>query len=108
MNSNPFHCKVCLISHGRKIKTEKDVKLHFANAALMLQDITLKDEYRKALEDSFDALLKSSTNTNALVDQVNKWCEEKTEGKIPEIIKSLDGSQKLGWISLLLTDSQFC
>lgn len=78
------------------------MKLRFANAVLMLEDVTLRDEYRKALDDSFEALLKCSTDPNALVAQVNKWCEEKTEGRIPKVIDSLDPAQKLGGRSLFI------
>ena len=50
-------------------------------------DITFKDEYIKAMKQFYDAEINNVGMADG-ADRINKWCSDKTNGKIPHIVDS--------------------
>ena len=64
-------------------------KLKIADALWVNNGLTLQEEFRKSTEDNFGAEAQNldfSDKENAC-DTINAWCNENTEGLIPEIMK---------------------
>lgn len=70
------------------IESEEKSKLEIADAVWVDQSLGLKEEYKKAIEDSYQASVESLDFEDAegTSKRINEWCKEKTEGLIPEII----------------------
>ena len=67
---------------------EEKSKLEIADAVWVDQNLSLKEEYKNAVEDGYQASVESLDFEDAegTSKKINKWCKEKTEGLIPEII----------------------
>ena len=64
-------------------------KLKIADALWVNQGLTLQDQFQKKAEDNFEAkaeILDFSDKENTC-NTINAWCNENTEGLIPEIMK---------------------
>lgn len=70
------------------IESEEKSKLEIANAVWVDQNLGLKEEYKKAVEDGYQASVESFDFEDAekTSKKINEWCKKKTEGLIPEII----------------------
>lgn len=70
------------------IESEEKSKLEIADAVWVDQSLGLKEEYKKAVEDGYQASVESLDFEDAegTSKRINEWCKEKTEGLIPEII----------------------
>ena len=69
---------------------DKDVTLNIANAIFLNKGYTLKKRFEQDVEDYYDAKAEvldfSASQQSAAV--INKWCNDKTKGMIPEIIEA--------------------
>ena len=70
------------------IESEEKSKLEIANAVWVDQNLGLKEEYKKAVEDGYQASVESFDFEDAekTSKKINEWCKKKTAGLIPEII----------------------
>lgn len=67
--------------------------LKIANALFLGENEPLKDDFREIFEDGYDGKLFSVDFTDpSAVQEINGWAEEQTNGKITELIESLDPS----------------
>ena len=71
-------------------KVDNKVTLNFANALFLNKQYTLKKQFEEDLKDYYDAKAEvldfSASQQSAAV--INKWCNDKTKGMIPEIIEA--------------------
>lgn len=81
-----------------QLRSTSDYKLEIANALVTQADFKVLDQYRSTLQRYYDALIKEvdflRDNAEA-VREVNDWVSQKTHGKIPTLIDSLDASTRL-------------
>lgn len=67
--------------------------LRIANSVWANKTISLKSSFLDLNKNYFDAKVSTHDfSSPATVPAINNWCKEKTNGKIPEIIKELDPS----------------
>ena len=71
-------------------KVDNKVTLNIANALFLNKQYTLKKQFEEDLKDYYDAKAEvldfSASQQSAAV--INKWCNDKTKGMIPEIIEA--------------------
>lgn len=69
---------------------DPSVILHIANIVAADKNVALRDSYQKDMQDYYSAEVASLDFSNrSSVDYLNNWCNEKSQGMIPEIIKNL-------------------
>lgn len=69
--------------------SEKNMEIYLANSVWTDQSITLKPEYKQLVEKYYHATANSLDFTDEKsADKINDWCNEKTQGLIPDIIDS--------------------
>ena len=74
-------------------QVDKPVQLQIANAVFLNDKYKLKKQYQEDIIQYYNALAESADFTSKkTADRINDWCNDKTEGMIPEIIKSIDSS----------------
>ena len=75
---------------------DADVSLRVADMLVTNQPVSLSYDYSKTLTDYYDADVSALRFESAeAVQYVNDWCSRQTEGKIPSIVESLNGSMAL-------------
>lgn len=78
---------------GFQLETERrGLEMLNANSLWCDEGFTLKQEYAKTLKEHYFAEIQT-LNFRALdsAEKVNSWAREKTHGKIPVVVSSLDG-----------------
>jgi len=77
--------------------TEVDnlVDVEFANAVVVKEGYDFKDGFRNALENYYDAFVRSMKFDDEAIDAINDWCKEQTKGLIPEIIDKIPENARL-------------
>lgn len=84
-------------------KVDTQVHLTSANSLWAAGDLTLKDGYKSLLGQYFDAEGHTvDFSLPATKDQINQWCSDKTDGKIPKMLEGLDPRTRLMLINALL------
>ena len=82
-----------------------DPSVHFssANSIWAAKGLTLKKPFESRLKEYFATENYQVEFTEAAtLDKINKWCSDKTDGKIPKILDSLDPATELMLINALL------
>ena len=82
-----------------------DPKVSFtsSNSLWAAQDLVLKDAYKKLLSDNFAAeSYQVDFTAAATLGKINKWCSDKTDGKIPQMLQDLDPDTRMMLINALL------
>ena len=77
--------------------TEVDnlVDIKIANAVVVKDGYNLKKGFSDALENYYDAYVRSMKFDDKAVDAINDWCNEQTKGLIPEIIDKIPENARL-------------
>jgi|LSQX01.2.fsa_nt_gb serpin B len=77
----------------KEYSENKKVNLNIANSLWLNNDycsgVDFEDEYKKVISDYYDAKSEEINNANA-VEKVNGWVNDKTKGKITELISDSD------------------
>lgn len=72
-------------------KVDEKVELNIANAIFLNKDHTLKDQFKKDMQEYYhaeaEALDFSSTKT---LNHINNWCKKKTNGMIPSMLNKVE------------------
>lgn len=93
-----------LISNKDLINQDLEIKL--ANRILVSNDFSLKENFRKIIENFYNSDVKEvnfNSNAKNITKELNDWVSEKTNGKIERIFKeSLDSHS-----SVVLANSVF-
>ena len=85
------------------VKTDSNVSFSCNNSVWAAKNLSLYDKYTALLKQYFSAENYSVDFRNAAtLDQINKWCSDKTEGKIPNMLTELDPDTRLMLINALL------
>ena len=85
------------------VKADPQVSFTSSNSFWAAEDLSLKKEYTALLERWFAAESRSVDFTQeATLSQINGWCSDKTEGKIPRMLEELDPLTRLMLINALL------
>ena len=82
-----------------------DPSVHFssANSIWAAKGLTLKKPFESRLKEYFATEnYQVDFTAAATLDKINKWCSDKTDGKIPKILDSLDPATELMLINALL------
>ena len=82
-----------------------DPKVSFtsSNSLWTAQDFAPKESYKKLLSDHFAAeSYQVDFTAAATLKKINDWCSAKTDGKIPQMLDSLDPSTRMMLINALL------
>lgn len=69
------------------------VDMKIANAVVLKEGYEMKKGFSNALADYYEAYVRTMKFDSKAVEAINSWCDEHTEGMIPEIIKMIpDGA----------------
>ena len=84
---------------------DADPKVSFtsSNSLWTAKDFAANDSYKKRLTDHFAAeCYQVDFTAAATLDKINKWCYDKTDGKIPKVLQQLDPATRMMLINALL------
>ena len=85
------------------VKADPQVSFSSNNSFWAAQDLSLRAEYKSLLERWFAAENYTvDFGNDATLAQINKWCSDKTDGKIPQMLDELDPLTRLMLINALL------
>jgi len=85
------------------VEADRSVQFTSANSFWTATEFPLKSDYTSLLTRYFSAESYSVDFTQpATREQINKWCSDETDGKIPQMLESLDPRTKLMLINALL------
>ena len=72
---------------------DSQTKVNIANCVAVNKQVTLKDNYKDAMQTLYNANVESMdfASSKALA-KINGWCSKQTEGMIPKIVDQLDPS----------------
>jgi serpin B len=85
------------------VKTDPQVSFSSCNSFWADKTLVLLDAYKSMLTRNFAAESFSvDFSASATKDQINQWCSDKTEGKIPQMLDKLDPETRLMLINALL------
>ena len=72
---------------------DEKVTLNIANAIFVNKDYTLKKQFEQDMQTYYDAKAEAlDFSSPKTLDHINGWCNEKTNGMIPEILDDVDPS----------------
>lgn len=85
------------------VKADTNVEFTSANSFWAAKDLTLKPDFLSRLKQYFAAEGYSVNFSDpATLGQINQWCSDKTDGKIPNMLSDLDSDTRLMLINALL------
>jgi len=85
------------------VKADTNVQFTSANSFWAAKDLTLKPDYLSCLKQYYAAEGYSVNFSDpATLKQINQWCSDKTDGKIPKMLDALDGQTRLMLINALI------
>ena len=74
-------------------KVDEKVTLDIANAIFVNKSYTLKKQFEQDMQSYYDAKAEAlDFSSPQTLDRINGWCNEKTNGMIPEILDGVDPS----------------
>lgn len=65
------------------------VKVKMANAVVVKEGFELKSSFSTALSEYYDAYVRSMAFDSKALEAINSWCNEQTEGMIPQILEEI-------------------
>ena len=82
---------------------DPNVSFTSSNSLWTAKDFAANDSYKKRLTDHFAAeCYQVDFTAAATLDKINKWCYDKTDGKIPKVLQQLDPATRMMLINALL------
>ena len=85
------------------VKADESVQFTSANSFWVRKNLRLRSAYSSLLKDYFQAESNEvDFSLPATLEQINKWCSDKTDGKIPQMLSELDPDTALMLINALL------
>ena len=85
------------------VKADESVQFTSANSFWTDKRLKMHGTYASLLKNYFDAeAYEVDFTLPATLEQINKWCSDKTEGKIPQMLSELDPDTALMLINALL------
>ena len=84
------------------LPVDPKVALTIANSVWYSNSLQIKDEFVQRNETYYNSQVKAlNFNSNASVEKINNWVNEKTNGKITEIVKTLNPLDRLVLINAI-------
>lgn len=84
------------------LKIDRSTKLGIANSIWVKNEFKLGEKFAEINKDSYDAEISYlDFNNPSSVNIINKWCENKTKGKITNIIEEITPQQVMFLINAL-------
>lgn len=80
---------------GLSLQGDDNVIISSANSVWFRAGFALKPEYKMTLDKSYSAQLYQKDFSQSTVGEINKWCSDNTNGKIPSIIDRIDPSSMM-------------
>lgn len=77
------------------------VTVGIANSMWVNENFKIKKGFEKSNTKFYDATIKNIKFDQDAIKAINDWCAQKTDGKIPEIIKEIDPQTQLFLINAL-------
>lgn len=65
------------------------VKVKMANTVIVKEGFELKNSFCTALSEYYDAYVRSMAFDSKALEAINNWCNEQTEGMIPQILEEI-------------------
>ncbi len=107
IDQNDLHPGFAALQDGlNKIQKKGDVKLNIANSLWPQIGYPFLDEYLSLTKKYYGVSIKPVNLPNA-VGEINKWVEDKTEGKIQNIINQLSGDAVLVLVNAIYFKGQW-
>ena len=87
---------------GDFLKSTKNTTISSANSIWIKDGFSVKENYIANLENSYKAQINvRDFSDNGTVKEINKWCSDKTSGKIPEIIDNIGSDMMMFLLNAL-------
>lgn len=87
---------------GDVLKTEKDYTVSSANSIWLRNGFSINPGYRKNMESAYGAeVAERDFSKSSTVKEINKWCSDRTAGRIPEIIDEISPEMMMYIINAL-------
>lgn len=87
---------------GDLAAADKDCTLETANSIWIHNSLRVKDGFIRSAEQYYDAMAASRDFGNpATTAEINRWCSDHTDGKIPFIVKDLSGGLMMALLNAL-------
>ena len=85
------------------VMADESVQFTSANSFWVRKNLQLRSAYSSLLKDYFQAeSYEVDFSLPSTLEQINKWCSDKTDGKIPQMLSELDSDTALMLINALL------
>lgn len=77
--------------------------LNVANGVFVNDDFadSIYEEYYDFIDEKFDAEIDVDKFDEDMVDSINEWCNDETDGMVPSLINSLDPTEKIFIVNTL-------
>lgn len=75
-------------SFEKLVQNEKQICI--SNAILVHKNVDVRQDYEKFLKDVYDVKFSKIQDTDDLVPKINSWFHQKTNGKISNMIETID------------------
>jgi len=83
-------------------KADDQCSLEIANSIWIHNTLSVKDSFIKECREQFDATASTRDfDSKSTLDEINAWCADKTNGKIPFIIDKLSSSLVMALLNAL-------
>lgn len=69
---------------------DKQTTVNIANCIAVNQQISIKDKYKQAMSQTYNAQVESMNFAGDALKRINNWCDKQTNGMIPSIIDQLN------------------
>lgn len=81
---------------------DKTSTVNIANSIWLNKDFSPLSSYKKVIEEYYEAEVKTvDFNSDKTLNQINKWCSDKTDGCIPSLLNGLDPTMQMMLINTL-------
>ena len=93
---------------GDFLKSTKNTTISSANSIWIKDGFSVKENYIANLENSYKAQINvRDFSDNGTVKEINKWCSDKTAGRIPQIIDEISPDQVMFLLNALYFKSSW-
>lgn len=93
---------------GDFLKSTKNTTISSANSIWIKDGFSVKENYIANLENSYKAQINvRDFSDNGTVKEINKWCSNKTAGRIPQIIDEISTDQVMFLLNALYFKSSW-
>lgn len=93
---------------GDFLKSTKNTTISSANSIWIKDGFSVKENYIANLENSYKAQINvRDFSDNGTVKEINKWCSNKTAGRIPQIIDEISPDQVMFLLNALYFKSSW-